>query len=209
MSKRRKRTALLVLMGIILLLLLGRAVVLRMADYLEELDDKISQGRQELATIRAAINENSVYVEKWQEIVEFKSRPVEEEQTRFTAYLQSLETQRNFVFSALGSPVGSPRQLESMADVQILRYELTFAADLDDLTVFLVSLDNAQRLLRIERLVINRRRIQRPDLMYAPRHYELNLPSTRTEILDVTMTIAIPAASPSSETAVREDSRVP
>ncbi|MBN1437404.1 MAG: hypothetical protein JW936_10040 [Sedimentisphaerales bacterium] len=206
MSKRRKRTVLLVLVGIVLFLLLGRAVVLRMADYLEELDDNIRQARQELDAAKEEIDQGRIFVDIWQEIGVFKSRPVEEQQTRFTAYLQSLETQRNFGYGALGSPAGRP--MDGMTGVQILRYELRFAADLDDLTAFLVSLDTAQRLLRIEQLTMNRRRVQRPDLTYVPRHYELDLPSTRTEILDVTMTIAIPAALPSSETAVREDSRV-
>jgi len=154
------------------------------------------------------IDQNWVYKQKWQEILQFQEKPLEMQRTEFTAYLERLAKDRDFQDTTLGAPSGRP--MENNPNFQILRYEYKFDADLADLVEFLARLDTSERQLRIERLAMDRKLVVANDYdEYPPspmRRVAIGSEMRLTEKLSVTMIIAIPAAQPASEPAGREDS---
>lgn len=203
MKIMKRYQVMLVIIGCVAAALIGRNIAGRMESYLNQLDKDIVDAQNTLQKIADEIEQDKGYLTKWEEIQGFQDKAVEVEQTDFTSYLQRLETERDFVFNILGSPVGRP--MEEKPNVQILRYELTFFAELPDLVEFLAQLGSSQRLLRVERLIITRREIVRPDYLFPARRHENDAAARRSEILSVTMTVAIPAALPESETKQQEE----
>ena len=185
MKRRKREITLMVFAAFIVAFFLGRAIFSRMTAYMSKLDADIDHQKTLLATANMEIKKNAEFVKKWNEIKSFMQEPVEERKNIFTAYLQSLEAQRDFDFDDLSLSEGAVMQ--DHEEFQTLSYKLTFSADLDDLVEFLDRLDLSEKLLRVERLEIF---IKRKISSYATR-YETSLPSTKN--LFVTVTVSIPA----------------
>jgi hypothetical protein len=180
----------------VLTVLLGRLVVVKMRNYLKELDNQKFALNQQLLQTTSEMNANKEYLEKWNQISGFLEEPLEERQSKFTAYLLSLQAERNFIFTSMSPP--TERQLEDNSEFQMLSYIIKFDADLEDLVEFLGQLSYSKRLFRIEKLDIQRNKgYTRFSDMYEP--------TMPTGNLGVTMEILIPAAKPPAESVVWED----
>lgn len=189
--KTRKRKIILILIGIVVLLLTGRWIYIKMTDYLDGLDTQIAEVQTNLSLARKELDDNSEFVEKWNRISSFKNAPMDERGTKLTAYLDSLAADLNIVYQNLSAP--SSRPFKDNQEFQMLRYKLVFPADLKDLVEFLHRLDSSDRLIRIDRLQINRRKTSYSN------YYETPLPSTKD--LTVEITISIPTAVPKTESS--------
>jgi len=191
-----RRTTILVLGILLVALFLAQRMAEKMQSYLGKLDDEISAQEDLLAAATLEIDSSKGFLAKWNAIRGFQDEPVEERQNKFTAYLQSLETERIFYFSSLGSASGRP--LESNPDFQVLSYDLSFYADIADLVEFIAQLDDSDKLVRLEKLRISHRK--EPQT-----RYETAFPRTLTQPrgdLWVEMTVSIPAAQPTTDATV-------
>ena len=201
MTKEKRRLFILVLIGCLIIIFIGRHVVLRMQRHLKSMQAEIEARVEAWSAAEQEIIENEIYLEKWDKIRGFLDQVLEDQQNEFTAYLQRLAPYPDF-FTDLGSPDATP--MADNPEFQVLRCKLSFSVDLPALVEFLASLDTSERLLRIERLDINRKEVLRPTYGYPGRSYEMDLPSSRTEVLSVTMTIATPASAAVEPTVVEE-----
>jgi hypothetical protein len=191
MTGQKKAVVLLIVALIAAAFLAGRQVAVKMHRHIQSLDEKIAERQIQLDFAQAEVNNNKDYVRKWDTIRGFRQEPVEDLQNKFTAYLQSLETERRFHYSSLGSASGRP--VEAGSEFQVLSYNVSFFANLDDLVEFVGQLDNSDKLLRIERLKITRRAdYQTLRESVVPTFWS---PGD----LSVEMTVAIPAAKPTVE----------
>ncbi|MBN2212062.1 MAG: hypothetical protein JW709_11760 [Sedimentisphaerales bacterium] len=188
MSMRRRHLVIFALLGLTTAVLLGREAGLRMVKYLDRLDEQIKNRQEDLRVLEIEVESQQTVVENWERIRIFADEPVVERQTNFSAYLQSLQAERNFNYMVMGPPVGRP--FEGRTEYQILKYELSFYADLDDLIEFLARLDYSERLLQIERMKIN--------LRQEYKRYPEDITSITSRIpagnLSVVIAVSIPAA---------------
>ncbi len=189
MRMRRRHILLLALVGLTAAVLLGREAGLRMVRYLDGLEAQIAKCQDELHLLEVEVESGQAVVTNWERIRIFADEPVVERQTNFSAYLQSLQAERSFNYMIMGPPVGRP--LEGQPDYQILKYELSFYADLEDLVEFLARLDTSERLLQIERMKINLRQEYKSYLD------DIGPITLRTPAgnLSVVMAVSIPAAA--------------
>jgi hypothetical protein len=174
-------------------LLASRQVAVKMMGYLQSLDTKIVERRAQLELAQTEANNNKDYIRKWDWVRGFRQEPVEDLQNKFTAYLQTLETERKFHFSSLGSPSGRP--IEGNPEFQVLGYNVTFSANLDDIVEFASQLDNSERLLKIERMKLTRR----ADYQTSHEGALSTFFSWSPGDLSVEMTVAVPAGKPAIE----------
>jgi len=190
MRNRRRQVVILITGGLVVALLVGRAVGLRMVGYLETLDKEIQAQRELLQQIDAEIRTNQPVVDNWNRIKGFADEPVVERQTNFSGYLQSLQAERDFEYMVMGPPAGRP--MEDRPEFQTLKYELSFYADLEDMVEFLAALDRSERLLRIERLKISIRQDYKGLFDLRP----AATGRVGQGALAVEMAVVIPAAAP-------------
>ena len=185
MKERQKHIVLFVFFICVVVVLLGRMVSVWMLNYLKNLDNQIAQQQVVLSEATGVIKDNEEYINKWQEIRGFQDEPVEDRQTQFSAYLEGLEEQREFVFSQV---TPSERPMEGNAKFREFSYQLTFWANLEDLVEFLAQLDQSERLVRIDNLEISHRKVVYRD------RYTAFLPGARDLLVKVTATIPAAAA---------------
>lgn len=192
--KQRKHLVIVLIVFGCVVLLFGRLLAGQMRNYLQSLTDQLEQLRSDHNDANLQIAQNAEYVLRWVQIKGFQAEPIEQRQNDFTAYLLGLASERDFSFGDLGDPVG--RLLAEDGRFQILRYQLSFYCDLEDLVEFLARLDSSQELLRVEFLRVSPRKTAYPV------RYDLLLPGSRRGDLSVDMTVAIPAAASPAPSAI-------
>ncbi|MBI9017878.1 MAG: hypothetical protein JEZ07_11530 [Phycisphaerae bacterium] len=183
----KKTIILMVFIAIVVSGSLGQWITMKMIDRLKDKDNQIRDEQQELVAIEELKNSNRGYVDKWESISEFKDEPIGERRTKFTSYLQGLGSSQGITFEVLSEPTEQP--MKEASKYQTLSYNLTFSSDLYSLSEFLSQLDNSERLLRIEKLDITKKKSSiysiEPDLT-------------------INLTVSIPAVKTNTETKVGE-----
>ncbi len=125
-----------------------------MIDFLKGMDEEIHYTQLRQDELIQQIRDNKHYLDKWNSISAFQNESQEDRRTKFSAYLDGLEAEREFDFDNLGAP--SERPLPGSTAFLELSYELRFSAHLEDLLHFITKLDKSTRLLRVDKLEVTR-----------------------------------------------------
>ena len=174
---------------------LGRIIIIRMNNYLDDLDSQIADKRSELNQAHDEIQANSEYVRNWGQIKDFLVEPIEERQTRLNTYVQKLESESKVQITTYGT--FSEKPVEGYPEFRILSLDnLRFSCNLESLVEILARLDiDDQRLLRITRLRIDAASSSSSGVSTASR-LEPEIPGVAPMDLTVEMAISIPTAAP-------------
>jgi len=197
MNLSRKKILIITLALAVMGVWLGRIIILRMNNYLDDLNGQITDKQADLDQARDEIQENREFVRNWGQIKDFLLEPTEERQTSLNAYIQQLERDSKVQFTNYGT--FSEKPMGGHPEFMILSVDnLRFSCNLESLVEFLERLDtDDQRLLQITRLRID---------AVATTRLEPEIPGVAPMDLTVEMAISIPVAAP-VESAVdgRED----
>jgi len=177
---------------------LGRIIIIRMINYLDDLEGQITAQRTELEQAHHEIQANSEFVRNWGRIRDFLVAPTEERRTRLNTYIQKLESESKVQITNYGAI--SEKPAEGRPDIRILSLDnLRFSCNLESLVELLARLDaDDQRLLRITRLRIDAvlpASVSSLGVAGASR-LESDMPGAAPMDLTVEMALAIPTAAP-------------
>ena len=177
---------------------LGRIIIIRLNNYLGNLDGQITDRRTELDQAYSEIQANGEYVKNWDQIKDFLAEPTEERQTRLSAYVQQLEKDSKVQITNYGTFLEKP--VEGHAEFRILSLDnLRFSCNLESLVELLARLDtDDQRLLRVTRLRVDAAPAASASSsgVAAASRLESEKPGAAPMDLIVEMAISIPTAAP-------------
>lgn len=187
MNLTRKKILLISLALIVMGVWLGRIIIIRMNNYLDDLDGQIAEKSAELNQAHDEIQTNREFVRNWGQIKDLLEEPAEERQTQLDMYIDKLEGETKVQINNFGTFLEKP--VEGHPEFMILsKNNLRFSCNLETLVDFLSRLDtDDQRLLRITQLRI--------DAVAATR-LEPEMPGVAPMDLTVEMAISIPVAAP-------------
>ncbi|MFC1782124.1 hypothetical protein ACFL02_00895 [Planctomycetota bacterium] len=208
MKKPKRKTVLLVLLLVVIAVCLGQIPVRRMLGYLNDLDEKIARCQFQLNQDKQEIQDNTQFVQNWNNIENFLKEP--QGQSQLGTYLQELQRKSEIQITNFAGFFEN--NLEDHPEFQIFGYDtLKFSCDLRGLVEFLARLDaEDQRLLRITRIKIDATAASpkaAPPPTSAVMGFESNLPGTVPADLSVVMAISIPVAAQTPETAMGQEDR--
>ena len=184
-----KKRNFLILPTLVVLSVVGYYTYKECKDYLNKLEQEISQKSLEYNLIRQEIDDNKIYEEKWDSIKSFMKELPSDRMNNYGDFLINLETERNFDLQSTPEELPIPDNKE----MQEIVFKLEFTSTITDLAEFLGRLDSEQdKLLQIKSMTVNYRgKTFRPT-------YSL-LDKAEDKELVVNLVLATPAQAVESE----------